>query len=398
LEPQPTPQSIFALGPHPRSWIKLGFYTGLGFALLYLACLLVVQLATAIVAVCAPFVVAVCLALLMDPLVHNFERRGLSRAGSAGIVYGVFFVIFVGVLYITVPAMIVQASLFAQSAPGSIASLEHRMDIYLTTHKRWGPIPLPPNADAVVAELSNKIAGTIQNSAGGIVSLLQASVTLVIELVLTLIITFFLLLDMDRFRSRLFYLVPREHRAGIKQWSVTIGEVFTKYLRGLIIVCVLYGVGAVLLLYVMSLACPGFAKYALVVGAVAGVLYAIPYIGALAIALITFIVGFAAGGIHYAVIAVVCRLILNQIYDNIITPRIVGGGVGLHPIVAIFALVLGGNLFGFWGLLLSVPVAASIQIILFHLFPRLHEPIPQMKLNAESVDADNEHSAEISTS
>lgn len=81
-------------------------------------------------------------------------------------------------------------------------------------------------------------------------------------------------------------------------------------------------------------------------------------------------------------------LAVNWTYDNIVTPRIVGGGVGLHPVTAIFALALGGRLGGFWGLVLSVPVAASIQAVLFRIFPRLTNPTPDDLLRSTQAPDD----------
>jgi len=74
----------------------------------------------------------------------------------------------------------------------------------------------------------------------------------------------------------------------------------------------------------------------------------------------------------------------------------VGGGVGLHPVMSLFALTLGGALFGLWGLLLSVPIAASLQAILFRLFPKLTTPTPTAFLQAQGVPPDEEKSAKIS--
>ena len=88
-------------------------------------------------------------------------------------------------------------------------------------------------------------------------------------------------------------------------------------------------------------------------------------------------------------------LVINQVFDNIVTPRVVGGGVGLNPVVAIFALILGARLFGIWGMLLSVPVAASIQVVLFRLFPKLTTPTPASFLRAQGVPRDQIESSKV---
>ena len=137
------------------------------------------------------------------------------------------------------------------------------------------------------------------------------------------------------------------------------------------------------------------AQYALLVGVAAGVLYAIPYLGALTTAVVTFLIATAAGGIGFGGWAVAATFGLNQIFDNFVTPRVVGGGVGLNPVFALFALTLGGELFGFWGLLFAVPLAASIQVILFRFFPILTEPTPDAFLRAQGVRPKDRESAKV---
>ena len=155
------------------------------------------------------------------------------------------------------------------------------------------------------------------------------------------------------------------------------------------------------LLYGLSIFHHSLAQYALLVGAAAGVLYAVPYLGAFSIALVTFIVSFAAAsgdhqsGLAFGGIALAATLVLNQVFDNVVTPRVVGGGVGLHPVLALFALVIGGELFGLWGMLLSVPIAGSIQVILFRLYPRLTQSTPPTFLRAQGVSLGDREAAKV---
>lgn len=180
-----------------------------------------------------------------------------------------------------------------------------------------------------------------------------------------------------------------------------VGGVFSDYLRGLLIVCALYGVTTIGVLYGLSIFHHSLAQYALLVGAAAGVLFAVPYLGSLTTALVTFIVAYAAAagdhqsGLAFGGIAVGATLVVNQVFDNVVTPRVVGGGVGLHPILALFALVIGGELFGITGMLLSVPIAGSVQAILFRLYPRLTKPTPAPFLMVQGVPLDNKESTKI---
>ena len=238
---------------------------------------------------------------------------------------------------------------------------------------------MPANLDTLTAQMTARASDYLQKSSGGIVGFLTGTVTTVITTLITLIVTFFLLADIDLLRARFFYLLPDKVRGPMDQVGRDIGGVFSDYLRGLLIVCTLYGVSTIVMLYGLSLTRGhhGLANYALLVGTAAGVLYAVPYLGSITTALVTFLVAFASSGnVGFGGLAVLRSLVINQVFDNIVTPRVVGGGVGLNPVVAIFALILGGRLFGIWGMLFSVPVAASIQVILFRVFPKLTEPTP----------------------
>ncbi len=386
--------------PGPRAaaryeWLRAGFFSALGVALLALLALAAWRLSAAVLAVITPFVAATVLALLLDPIADRLERRGLSRAAAVGVVFGAFLLLLVGIGAIVVPVLIAQANQLAENGPQYVQKTRAYVDEFLAGHRRIGTLTLPSSFNALFAQFSEQVSALVRRSAGSITAFLLGSITTALQAVVTLIVTFYLLLDIDRLRARLFYLLPERARGPMGRVAQDIGGVFSDYLRGLLIVCALYGVATILLLYGLALVRPHMARYALLVGAAAGLLYAVPYVGALATALVTFLVAFAAGGASFGGIAVALVLLLNQVFDNVVTPRVIGGGVGLHPVAAVFALTLGGQLFGLWGLLLSVPIAASVQVVLFHLFPKLTTPTPRPFLRAQGIRPEEAESAKI---
>jgi predicted PurR-regulated permease PerM len=378
-----------------REWLRAGFFWALGVALLACLALAAWRLSRATLAVISPFVVAVVLALLLDPVADRLERRGLSRGGAVGAVFGAFVLLLGGIGALLVPALVGQASRLAENGPQYVQNLRAFVDEWLAGHRRIGTFTLPENFNALFAQFSERASVLVRQSAGGATAFLVGSITTALQTVVALIVTFYLLLDIDRLRARLFYLLPERARGPAGQLASDIGGVFSDYLRGLLIVCALYGLTATLLLYGLGFVHGEMRGYALLVGAFAGLLYAVPYVGALATAVVTFLVAFAAGGVGFGGITVGLVLLLNQVFDNVVTPRVVGGGVGLHPVAAVFALVLGGELFGLWGLLLSVPIAASVQVVLFRLFPKLTTPTPRPFLRAQGIRPGDDESAKI---
>jgi predicted PurR-regulated permease PerM len=211
----------------------------------------------------------------------------------------------------------------------------------------------------------------------------------VVQAVVTIIITFYVLMDYDRLRSRFFFLIPSQYRNHVRSLSRDVGGVFTQYIRGLVMECTIFGICMVVLLEGLAFVHPKLMDSALLVGVLAGVLYAVPYLGALTVTLLSFLVAFAAGGFWFALIAAGGAFVINQAFDYVVTPKVIGAGVGLHPILALFALALGAELFhNIWGLILSVPVAGSVQIIFYRLFPKLCQPTPKDILKDEGVPSD----------
>lgn len=384
-----------------RDFIRAGFFLALGVVLMALLALTARHFLDATLAVLTPFVVGLVLALLLDPLADQLMHRGVGRSAAAGIVFGVFLLLFAGIGWLTVPALIAQAGNLAQNGPGYVHSLQIHTDTFLAAHPKIGPFKLPSTFQTMTAQLSDRASAYVQEAGGKVVGFLVGSATVLIQFILTLIIAFYLLVDIDRLRARLLFLAPEGWRAKIGQMGSDIGGVFSDYLRGLLIVCALYGVTTIALLYGLSIFHHSLMQYALLVGAAAGVLYAVPYLGAFSIALATFIVSFMAAtadhqsGLAFGGVALLGTLLLNQVFDNVVTPRVVGGGVGLHPVLALFSLVIGGEMFGLWGMLLSVPIAGSIQAILFRLYPRFTQPTPPPFLTAQGVSLDGKESKKI---
>ena len=370
-------------------YVRVGFLTSLGAALLALLALVVWRLSGAALSIITPFVLGTAFALLLDPVVDKLGKHNIRRGYAVFLVFSVFVLILVAIGVYGVPALINQVTDFAANGPKYLENFRKTINGFLTTHHKIMGYPLPKNADALLTSLTGQSSTTLTGTTGRVRDFLLGSVSTLFDAIITLIITFYLLLDIDRLRARLFYLAPERARAPISQYARDIGSVFTDYLRGLLIVSGLYGVATLVALLLLSMVHRSLASYALLIGVAGGLLYTIPYVGPLVTAVVTFLVAFSAGGLSFGIAAIIVTLILNQVFDGVITPRIVGGGVGLHPVASLFALTLGGTLFGLWGLLLSVPVAASIQAILFRLFPKLTTPTPPAFLRAQGVKPDD---------
>lgn len=380
------------LAAAPRDLFRFGFLATLGAVVMLALAWTAVRLGLAILEVVSPFVVGIALALLLDPLAHRLQRAGMSRIQAVGIVFLALVILLVVIGSLIVPAIASQANDLATNGPAYLNEVRQRVTEFLTHHRHLAGMTLPKNFDALLSDISAWTSSYLSQSSGQLVGYVMGSVGFLLDSVIMLIVAFYVLVDLDRLRARLIFLLPEKSRPIATRMARDVGQVFADYLRGLLIVCVLFGVSTTAVLYILSAFHHGIAKYALLIGAIAGLLYAIPYLGALTTAVLAFIVAYAAGGLGFGIIALAAIVVLEQAFDNLVTPRVVGGGVGLHPVMAIFALVLGAHLFGLAGMVLAVPVVASIQVILFRLFPKLTTPTPASLLRREGVSPAHEES------
>ncbi len=361
-----------------------GFTTGLsaafGAAVLALLLFLSWRFMEATLAIAMPFVAAVAVSLVLDPVVSKIQKYVThgKRLPALLLVFLLFLLGFAALVVFVLPSLIGQAQNLILKFPDYFQNAREAINTYLETHRKIGPVQLPPDLNALGDQYGDQAVTFLRNWAGRLAGLLIGSIGNLLSVILIPIVTFYILSDFDRLRARMFYLLPSRIRPGALRAAQDVGGVFGNYVRGLFTICSIYAVSAMAFLFAMSFfGFPGVRGYALLIGFAAGILYAVPYVGALAtIGLTVTVMLTTGGGASGAIIAAVALFALNQLFDNVLMPRIVGGGVGLHPILSLFALLLGANLFGLWGMLLSVPVAASIQAVLFRLYPRLAAPTP----------------------
>jgi len=208
------------------------------------------------------------------------------------------------------------------------------------------------------------IAETIQSRGGELAQSVITSalgvISAVVFIVVVPVVAFYLLMDWDRMTARIDALLPRDHAPAIRKIAADVNTVMAGFVRGQLTVCVLLGT-----FYSVALMLAGL-QFGLVVGAIAGAITFIPYVGSLVgglLALGLALFQFWGDWVSIGIIAAIF-FIGQFIEGNILTPKLVGESVGLHPVWLLFALSAFGSIFGFVGLLVAVPVAASIGVLL----------------------------------
>lgn len=300
-----------------------------------------------------PFVLGGAIAYLLDPLADRLQRLGLSRVMATLVIAILIFVTTALMLLLVIPTLIRQAVELVQVAPQLLGDLrtflEARFPNLLDDTASLDQT-LPGLGDTI-RERGVAVLESVLNSALNVFNV----VTLI---VIVPVVSVYMLNDWDRMVAKIDSLVPLDHLAVVRRLVSEIDATLAGFLRGQGLVCLIQG-----LFYSIALMLTGL-NFGLVVGAFAGLISFIPFVGAvvggiLAIGLALF--QFWGDPIMIALVAVI--FFVGQFVEgNILTPKLVGGSIGLHPVWLLFSLSIFGSLFGFVGLLVAVPVAAMIGV------------------------------------
>jgi len=301
-----------------------------------------------------PFVLGGAIAYMLDPVADRLEAMGLSRILSVVVITLAATIIFVLLILLVIPTLIQQAGQLINSAPVLFGQLQH----WLTD-----TFPQIMDEGSTIRQQLQAIGEAIRSKGGDLFdSVLSSALSLINILVLIVVVpvvAFYLLLDWDNMVAKIDGLMPRDHLETIRQIARDIDRTLASFIRGQGTVCIILGT-----YYAVSLMLVGL-NFGLVVGFVAGMISFIPYVGALVGGVLAIgLALFQFWGDWTWIGAVVAIFAFGQFFEgNILSPKLVGSSVGLHPVWLIFALSAFGNLFGFVGMLVAVPVAAMIGVL-----------------------------------
>ncbi len=310
-----------------------------------------------------PFVLGALLGWLGDPLVDRIERTGRSRNVAVALVFGLMSLLLVLALVILVPMLERQVRTLVESAPGyrdwllqtAVPWIEARTGLELMS---WLD---PERLVGWVREHWQQAGGVATAVAGYLSRSGFAMVAWVINLVLLPILTYYFLRDWDLLVERVAALVPRDHLDTVTRLARESNDVLGAFLRGQFVVMVALGA-----IYAVGLQLSGL-KLGLLIGLVAGLISFIPYLGATAgvvMAVLAALVQAQGFDTRLLVMVGVVFTVGQLLESYVLTPRIVGDKIGLHPVAVIFAVMAGGQLFGFLGMLIALPAAAVINVLL----------------------------------
>ena len=328
--------------------------------LFWLAALLAVVLALlALKDVLLPFLIGIVIAYALNPLADRLSRIGINRAVASGLIVAALIVVIVVLLVFLVPLLANQVQQMGLSLPGEFERLRGVVEGW--ARERLGDrFPdFKAALDRAVADFSGNWSGVAGSIAKSVWSQGLALVNFLSLLLITPLVVFYLLVDWHPMLERIETWLPRDHKATITRLAGEINDAISAFIRGQGLVCVALGI-----IYAVGLTLIGL-RYGLLIGLATGLLSFMPFVGwALGLLTASSLALLQFWPDTLPLLEVLGVFAFGQVIDAaVLSPKIVGSKIGLHPVWLIAALFVFSYLFGFAGVLVAVPVAAAIAVL-----------------------------------
>jgi predicted PurR-regulated permease PerM len=306
-----------------------------------------------------PFLVGMAGAYLLDPAADRLERLGLRRTIATVVISIAFFLALMLALLLLLPILLTQAAELARALPDYLEGLRDRLLPRLSGIVSWASTELDVSAEGLLRRYWSQAMEVLINAIAGLLQSGVALLNIVSLLFITPVVTFYMLRDWDRMVARVAAHVPPDYLPSVLRLAHEIDEVFAGFIRGQGMVCLFLALFYALGLWLVGL------RYGLIIGLLTGFFSFIPYLGMA----IGACVGLAVAAFQFQDLVMVGLVAgvfaLGQFIEgNLISPRVVGGRIHLHPVWMIFAVLAGTVLFGFLGTLLAVPVAGVLGVLI----------------------------------
>jgi predicted PurR-regulated permease PerM len=334
-----------------QKWLVFAGLAGLGWLVYLLSPVL------------TPFVAGALLAYLTDPMADRLEKLGLKRTQAVLVVFAAVMLLAVLAVLVLLPLLEHQVDRLVDNLPVFARWLKAKALPFL--HSHYG-LSIQLNSLDQISTLLGKYWQQAGGVAATVLDSLSRSGLVVLSWLMNAmlipVVTFYLLRDWDKMVEQINHLLPRHIAPTVARLAVEVDEVLSAFLRGqfsvMLVLGGIYSIG----LWVVGL------DLALLIGLFAGMVSFIPYMGAIVGVLSASVAAIAQFGEIWSVVPVLIVFAIGQALEGtVVTPKLVGDRIGLHPVAVIFAVLAGGQLFGFLGVLLALPAASVIMVLIRHI-------------------------------
>ncbi len=320
------------------------FFIALGILLVYL-----------LAPILTPFLLGALLAYLCDPLVKRLEKKGIPHLLSVVIVFSLLITVVLLIVLTLIPLVRTQIVMLIDVVPQIVVWIQDNIMPWL--REMMNPATIKTAMSSALTKADTVVTTVV--ASGYMVA------EWIVNLILTPVVTFYLLRDWDKVCLNCASIWPKFARPTLDYLIKQSDEVLSAFFRGQLLVmtslCIIYGIG---------LTMTGL-KVGLMIGLIGGLLSIVPYLGSFFVVIASTITGLVQFHDWHNLLWIWLVFLIGQAIESyILTPYLVGERIGLHPVVVIFAILAGGALFGFFGVLLALPVAAVLKV--FGMYVKKH--------------------------
>ena len=329
-------------------------------------------------------IIAIIFAYIINPIVNYLERKGVKRQFGVIIVYISAILIF-GILIVSViPKTINEVSNLLTSLPGMVDTLIREFNNFLSNVFAKFNIELPENfiniyketnpkvngnvetpqivsnilesIKGTINDLIVKVQGSLMGSLSNVISKLYGFLTSAFRLVLIIIFSFYFSVDKERFMLRVKKAIPNKHREDISYLTRNIDIALQQFIRGRMLMAIFVGLLTMVYLLVLRV------DFAIIIGLITCVADIIPFIGPFLGCAPAVLFAFMDSPMK-ALWVLILFVIVQWVENNILAPKLIGDSTGLNPLVILISIIIGGGIFGVWGMVISVPLTSIIFIL-----------------------------------
>lgn len=310
-----------------------------------------------------PFVAGALLAYLTDPIVNKLMTFHLSRLVSVLIVFSLLFLSIIVLLFLLIPLIQQQIALLLVLLPDWILWMQTKVLPWLMGH-----FPMQDNID--VNTIKNLLTENL-TKAGGIINWILKTVftsgkvlfETLLNIILIPVVTFYLLRDWNAIVHNIKDVIPKKIKPKVMVFVQECDVVLSAFFRGQLLVMLLLGI-----VYSIGLTAIGL-QIGIIIGIIIGFVSIVPYLGLIIGIIIASIAALVQFGTLTSLLWVLSVFAIGSLLENFVfVPKLIGDRIGLHPVTVIFAVLAGGTLFGFFGILLALPAAAVLMVLLRHIY------------------------------
>ena len=314
------------------------------------------------------FIFSVIMAYLFNPIVNFFEKRKIRRSLGILIVYAIILGVVVILSLTIIPNITKEAKKLMEILP---LYLNRIFDFLNNIYDRYysSIYSLPPQLQGVeqaVMGNAENMGNILSENIKKITSSMMDIFPKITSIILVPIFTFYLILDKDSIKNKIYITVPKDKRQDFSRLSKEIDKALGEFIRGRVIVAIFIGVSTTIALLILKI------PFGLVIGLIAGIADIIPYFGPV-IGIIPAVIFALLDSPLKALWVIIIFTVIQQIENDLITPKIIGESIGIHPITVIVSLIIGGEIMGIWGMVLAVPAVAVGKIVFSFFMEKLNK-------------------------